>query len=108
MSGLPDWAQDSRVLVEVKPEAQVHTLFELADLLCTRVRLVQQSATRWTLSLMGVEVKDGVVLVSLYGDGVTPDAARENYCQKIENSLLVINATNPQTRFELRVGKVQL
>jgi len=44
------------------------------------------------------EVMTGVFLVSSYGNGDTIDEAIENYCVKIQNKRIAINADTPNRR----------
>lgn len=46
----------------------------------------------------GVEVKDGSLLCSSYGNGRTPMQAAENYILEISGKLLVVNAMSENRR----------
>ena len=69
-----------------------------------RRRPVGDSA-RYYAHFKGAEVKDGGVLVALYGDGATSEEAIVHYAEKISMVMLVIDARQ-KTRHEIYVPRL--
>jgi hypothetical protein len=67
-----------------------------------RVRNTGPDSTRFYCDISHVEVKGNGVLISLCGNGPTPDDAMENYLGKITGTTLVYNATS-ENRKEVTV-----
>lgn len=60
----------------------------------------------WYAKLDGAEVKEGSLLRSAYGDGVTPNAALRAYAKAISGKRIVLNATAPERRREYNVPEL--
>ena len=56
-------------------------------------------------SLEHVEIKDGGILISTFGDGSTPEEAMRDYYKKIVGKRLVYRATNTEYRRECVVER---
>ena len=82
------------------------TLDQLADELWLtmyvqeRERDIGITQGRYYCNFIGLEVKQGGVLVGEHGNGSTVDRAIRNYCKKISNKHLVFNA-NSKERYEM-------
>lgn len=59
----------------------------------------------WIASFDGVEIKASGLLMSSFGEGMTPRDAVEDYAAVISNETIVINAYSDD-RQELHLGKV--
>lgn len=60
---------------------------------------------RYYASFEGAEVKDGAVLASEYGNGVSEDHAISSYARNISLKTLVFNAYGPNRR-EIKVWRL--
>ena len=49
---------------------------------------------RFSAGIKGAEVKSGIMLLSTYGSGKTPDEAISDYVRRIAGKKLVFDATN--------------
>ena len=68
-----------------------------------RVRRYHNQQGRWSASIENSEVRDGVMLISSYGNGRNPNEAIANYLNEIKGKLLVINATSEEYRKEYTI-----
>ena len=59
---------------------------------------------RWTASIEGADIKDGIFLRGTYGEGESCNAAIEDYLKQIRGKCMVINAAS-KTRREFIVPK---
>ena len=50
---------------------------------------------RWQFDLIGVGVKDGVLLLSSYGRGKTLASAKKDYAEQLQGKMIVVNALRP-------------
>lgn len=58
---------------------------------------------RWYVTSPGLEVMHQNFLESTYGNGATPEDARENYKHKLAGNRVVINAYNENRRREIQL-----
>jgi len=85
-------------LVPMQKEA--NTIGDFARTYDLHLTVTQQGPHRWTASFDSIEVKDGPVLWSAYGDAATPFDAVRDYIIKIAGCRLVFDAQVPETRRE--------
>lgn len=63
---------------------------------------------RWYASFKNVEIKEGVLLVSAFGDGESIGAAVGQYARKISGQTIVVNAMHTDRRREIRVPRLSI
>jgi len=71
------------------------TLTEYADIISKEVVITyrpNRSEAKYIANFSGGEVKEGWGLVSVYGNGTTPEEAMQNYLKGIAGKKLVFNA----------------
>jgi hypothetical protein len=54
-----------------------------------------EPSAQWYAHFESAELKQGGILIGVYGNGATPDEAIENYCREIAGKLIVFNAMKP-------------
>lgn len=59
----------------------------------------------WRAGIQDVEVKEGIGLLGVSGDGKTPGLALDDYASRISNKRIVVDAYGP-TRQELNLSIV--
>lgn len=62
---------------------------------------------RYHASFDDAEIKVGIGLLGEYGDGNTPEEAIKDYCKKISNKTLIIDAMSSTNRREIDVPELQ-
>ncbi|MFO7842259.1 MAG: hypothetical protein R6V16_00495 [Bacteroidales bacterium] len=59
---------------------------------------------RWLAKIVNSDIKDGAVLMGIYGTGKTPDEAIQDYVDQIAGKKLIIDAASDRRReFEVPV-----
>jgi hypothetical protein len=71
------------------------------DVVC-RERPKRYRLPRWYAAASRVEVKDGALLISVYGDGATPDEAVADYARRLAGQRIVIGASSSRDRREVQ------
>jgi hypothetical protein len=70
---------------------------EQLDVEC-RERPKRYRLPRWYAAAKGVDVRDGPFLVSLHGNGATPDEAVADYARQLAGQRIVIGASSRDRR----------
>jgi len=60
---------------------------------------------RWTAQIENCEVKEGVILMGVYGNADSPTKAISDYVKKIRGKRIVINAGSPEHRREFNMSE---
>lgn len=75
-------------------------LTEFCDVVGVELRLTRYANQngRWSAAFDNCEVKAGSMLISAYGNGVTPKEAMEEYIRQVEGKTIVVAAMSPDHR----------
>ena len=80
---------ESEILLSIEEFAELHDLTMVVN---EREWVSPIDSRRFYAHFEGIEIKDGSVLISEFGNGVTPELAIQNYAKEINGKLLVFHA----------------
>jgi hypothetical protein len=101
---IPRWMQQDplcKIDIREAPVDRAITLTDLAREIGTHLAVVRYPEGRWTVSLWKVEVKDGAMLTSAYGDSISAQGAADDYAAKLSGKRLVWAAMSARHRREV-------
>lgn len=77
-------------------------IFEFADIINRNIEITRHANQngRYTAQFEHCEIKDGICLRGVYGEGRTPSEAVEDYAKKITGQTLVFYAMSDELRQE--------
>lgn len=83
------------------------SIFLIADLInkdITLRRFANQN-NRWMAEFENADIKDKSMLLSAYGNGLTPEAALIDYINQIAKKTIIFNGLNAERRTEFTMPK---